>query len=568
MRNVLLVALFLFLSFSSQAFAASEIIAESHLKAVTVYTNRAMLTRQATVDIPAGAHTIIFKDLSASLLPNSLRAEGKAIADVKFGAVASKIIHGKELVAPREKELNDQLEAAQDKQRSISFEKQALSFKKTFLNTLSKQGALRSQENIAEINLKPEQWTAAAQALYTDMSDVLKSQNIQGIALRDLNRQIRKIREELNQLRTGQRNTYQVVIPVEASAATKLTVNLSYQLPKATWTPLYDARLDTGKGTLELVQYGSVSQNSGEDWNGVELILSTAQPQRGAGLPDLRTKWVNLRRNVHITKSMRGMQLGRQKATYTNSPMDTADSIEPMMMMGSIAEGAGAPPPLQKEAKFIPATIKTGGFISEYRIPGSSTVKADGTKSKLMIGTFDTDSEIRIQVKPQISNEAYLVAHSKLKGESPILAGPVSLFRDGAFVGQSRLPLLRPGQESDLAFGIDDQISVKRRTLKDERGETGVIARDNTQERHFVTELQNLHKEKIKIVVLETVPVARDKQIGVEIMVKQTTPGYEKDKDNVKGLLRWEVPLKSKQKSELMLGWKVTWPKDQVIRGL
>ena len=563
MRSTLFIALCLFLSLSSQAFAASEIIAESRLKAVTVYTNRAMLTRHAVVDVPAGAHTIVFKNLSMSLLPNSLRAEGKALADVKFGAVASKIIHGKELVAPREKELNDQLQAAQDKRDGVVSEKYALSFKKTFLNTLSKQGALRSQENIAEINLKPEQWTAAAQVLYTDMSNVLKSHNVQDIALRDLNRKLRKIREELNQLRTGQRNTYQVMIPVEASAATKLTINLSYQLPKATWTPLYDARLDTGKGTLELVQYGSVSQNSGEDWSNVKLTLSTAQPQRGAGLPDLRTKWVNLRRNVHITKSMRGRQLSR-------SPMDmeTIDSIEPMMEMDDITGGAGAPPPSPKKAKFVPAMIKTGGFISEYKIPGSSTVKADGTKSKLMIGTFDTDSEIRIQVKPQISNEAYLVAHSKLKGESPILAGPVSLFRDGAFVGQSRLPLLRPGQESDLAFGIDDQVSVKRRTLKNERGEAGIIARDNTQERHFVTKLQNLHKEKIKIVVLETLPVARDKQIGVEIMVKQTTPGYEKDKDNVKGLLRWEVPLKSKQKSELKLGWKVTWPKDQAIHGL
>ncbi|MCK5519211.1 MAG: mucoidy inhibitor MuiA family protein, partial [Alphaproteobacteria bacterium] len=339
MRSALIIALCFFLSVSSQAFASNKIIAKSHLKAVTVYTNRAMLTRQATVDVPAGAHTIIFNNLSISLLQDSLRAKGKAVTDVKFGAVSSKIIHGDELVAPREKELNDQLEAAQDKQRSISFEKQALSFKKTFLNTLSKQGALRSQENIAEINLKPEQWTAAAQALYTDMSDVLKSQNIQGIALRDLNRRIRKIREELRQLQTGQRNTYQVMIPVEASAATKLTVNLSYQLPKATWTPLYDARLDTGKGTLELVQYGSVSQNSGEDWSNVELTLSTAQPQRGAGLPDLRTKWVNLRRNV-MTKNKRSMQFGMDKAAYTNSLMGTADSIEPMMEMGSIAEGA------------------------------------------------------------------------------------------------------------------------------------------------------------------------------------------------------------------------------------
>jgi len=566
MRSVLIIALCFFLSVSSQAFATNDIIVESHLKAVTVYTNRAMLTRQATVDVPVGAHTIVFNNLSASLLQDSLRAEGKAIADVKFGAVSSKKIHGNELIAPHEKKLNDQLEALQDKRRSIEAEKQALSFKKTFFNTLSNQGALRSKENIAEINLKPEQWAAAAQAVYVGISDVLKSRITQDITLRSLNRQIAKIRKELNQLKTGQRSTYQVMIPVEASAATKLTVDLSYQLPNATWKPLYDARLDTDKGTLELVQYGSVSQNSGEDWSGVALTLSTAQPHRGAGLPDLQTMWVNFYNKV--TKDRGGMRNKRLEA-YTQSggvaSYSNDGDVAPMKMgFGTVGEAL----PALKEAKFVRAVIETGGFVSEYKIPGPSTVKADGTESKLMIGTFDTDSEIRIQVKPQISSEAYLVPHLKLKGEAPILAGHVSLFRDGAFVGQSRLPLLRPGQESDLAFGIDDQISVRRRVLKDERSEAGIIARDNVQERYFVTELQNLHKEKVKIIVLETIPVPQNKQIGVEIVAGQTTSGYEKDKDNMKGLLRWELSLEPKQKSELRLGWKITWPKDQMINGL
>ena len=71
MRGVVFIVLCLFLSISSQAFASTEIIAESRLKAVTVYTNRAMLTCQAIVDVPAGAHTIVFKSLSLSLLPDS-----------------------------------------------------------------------------------------------------------------------------------------------------------------------------------------------------------------------------------------------------------------------------------------------------------------------------------------------------------------------------------------------------------------------------------------------------------------------------------------------------------------
>ena len=539
---------------------ADEISADSKLHAVTVYSNRAMLTRRAVVEIPAGAHTVIFKNLPASLLTDSLRAEGKAAADVKFGALASKMLMEAELTAPREKELTDQLEALQDQRAGVVAEKQALGTKSDFLMSLSQQAALRTRENIAEINLKPDQWGAAAQTLQTGMADVNKAQLAHDVTLRGIDRQIARVQGELAQLQTGQRSLYQVSLPLEAAAATKLTLDLSYQIPDASWTPLYDARLDTKGEKLELIQYGAVNQTTGEDWQEVELTLSTAQPQRGAGLPDLDTMWVNLgfaelqRADFGVAESARFANVAQNMAA--------ADS------MGAPAMPVPMAAPMEKQARFEGAIIETGGFVSEYKIPGPSTVRADGTESKLMIGTFDTENEIRIQVKPQMSTEAYLVAHTKLKGEAPVLAGPVSLFRDGAFVGQAYLPLLRPGQESDLAFGIDDQVSVKHRILKDERSESGVLAKDSVLERNFVTELQNLHNKPVSVIVLETIPVAQDKQITVSVIEDKTTPGYKKDPDNVKGLMRWAVPLEPKQKAEVRLGWKVGWPKDQPLSGL
>ena len=547
---------------------ADEIFADSKLHAVTVYSNRAMLTRRAVVDIPAGAHVVVFKNLPASLLTDSLRAEGKAVADVKFGALASKMVMEAELIAPREKELNEQLEALQDQRAAVVAEKNALGAKSDFLSSLSQQASLRAREDIAEINLKPDQWDAAAQTLQTGMGDVYKAQLAHEITLRGIDRQIAKIQAEIGQLYTGQRSTYQVTLPLESSAATKLTVDISYQIPDATWTPLYDARLDTKGEKLELVQYGAVTQSTGEDWEGVELTLSTAQPQRGAGLPDLDTMWVNLYVNEPLSDWQRGQEV---RAMYSNVAANMeggALSADNAMRMAESAIPVPMAAPVAKEAQFTSAVIETGGFVSEYRIPGPSTVKADGTQSKLMIGTFDTENEIRIQVKPQLSAEAYLVAHTKLRGEAPILAGPVSLFRDGSFIGQANLPLLRPGQESDLAFGIDDQVSVKRRVLKDERSEAGVLTKDSVQERNFVTELQNLHSKPVTVVVLETIPVAQNKQINIMLVDDRTTSGYIKDPDNVKGLMRWSVPVASKQKAEVNLGWKVSWPKDQMLSGL
>ncbi len=546
------------------AFAA-DIPADSHLRAATVYADRATLTRQAVVDIPAGANVVVFSGLPANIMTDTLRAEGKAASSVTFGALTNKIVTGVDLTGAQEKELTAKLETLQDQRAGIESEKQALAARKAFLDNLSQQAVLRSREDIAEINLKPDQWDAVSKTIQTGTSEILKGQLAQDIALRDLDRQIQAVQEQLNQLQTGQRNTVEVRLPLESPAATKLTVDLSYQVAGAGWRPLYDARLDTESGKLDLIQYGAVRQVTGEDWSNVALTLSTAQPSHGASLPDLDPYWIDL---YDPSMAMRGRADGLAAQNVMTFGEADKKAMAPMaaMEMAAMDSAVAAPEPIQ--AAFETAQIETGGFVNEYKIKGPATVKADGTEDKLMIGTTQIDSKLRVHVKPKFSNEAYLVASATLSGESILLPGMVSLFRDGAFIGQDSLPLLRPGEKRDLPFGVDDHVIVHRRILKDEKNDSWVVGMDNVLERRFVLELQNLHKTPTDIVVMQTIPAPRNEDIEIEILKNQTTAGYEKDAENIKGLLRWTMSLKPQEKSELALGWKLKWPKDKSLSGL
>lgn len=540
---------------------AEEFEAESDLRAVTVYSDRAALTRRAVIDIPAGAHTVVFKGLSPGMMQESLRAEGQAGTKVIFGAVAARWVAGAELAAEREREITAQIETVGDQVAAAQGEKKALEAKQEFFLSLGKQAALRSNEEIAEINLKPEQWKGAADSVHAGLAETATALRVQDIALRTLNRQMQKLQQELAQVRTGQTNMYEVTVPVEASAAAELTIDLSYQVPGATWAPQYDARLDTKSGKLELVQYGAVTQNTGEDWRDIALTLSTAQPSRGASLPEPETQWLNLyspQKERFMAKATRGMAMDSMAgaAVMAEAPAMEMASAVPM----------SAPAPV--EAEFRTAQIDTGGFVSEYKIPGPSNVKADGSESKLMIGPFETESLTQIRIQPQISAEAYLAAMMKLKGEAPVLPGMANLFRDGAFVGQMALPLLRPDEEQHLYFGVDDQVAVNRRVMKDEKSEAGVIARDQVIERHYINEIENLHNAAFDVVVLETVPVSQDEKIRSEIVKDKTTPGYKADTDNIKGLMSWSFKMEPKQKKDVNVGVKVSWPADAELEGM
>jgi uncharacterized protein (TIGR02231 family) len=560
-------ALLLTAAFLSPTFVYADNIPADNSKiiAATVYTDRATVTRQATLSIPAGSHSVTFSNLPLTLLPDSLRAEGSALASVKFGAVIFKQVMAAEIAEPRTNELSAQLETLNDQKNVLNGEKTALEAKKLFLTTIGTQAALRTNENIAEINLKPEQWTSAAQTLYSSINDVMTASVAVDAKLRELDKQINKVQSELNLVGANQYSTYTVTVPLETPTSTQLTLDLSYQVTNASWNPIYDARVNTESSKLELIQYGAVRQNSGEDWKGVKLTLSTAQPQRGTSLPDLQPLWVDIYNPEAYGAGINSV--GRIGSAMSNSA-PASMAAEKMVMQDQAALPTPVMAELKKEAEFATATIETGGFVSEYKIPGPASIIADGTETKVMVGTFATDSTLQIHIKPQLSTDAFLVAKAKLKGDSPILPGAVSLFRDGAFVGKSNLPLLRPDEEHSLFFGADDQVSVKRKILKDERTEAGMILRDNIQERHFVTEIQNLHSKPVTIVVKESTPVGRNDKISTEILKDNTTEGFEKDSANIKGLLRWEFNLDSKAKKDLKLGWKVTWPKDTNLSGI
>ncbi len=541
-------------SLSSLPVMAKDIPVDSKITAATVYSDRANVTRTAKVQIPAGSHSLVFTGLPVSIYADSLRTEGNSGADVVFGALSHKRESHLDYVVPKEKELNKQLVNLQDQRKLYTLEKQALQAGKIFLDNIGKQASMRVNEDIAEINLKPESWGAASDAVTMKMLENLRNTHGLDIKIREVNEQITKVKNEIRELRTGQKQNYSVTIPFESDKATTLTINLSYQLPNVGWQPIYDARLDVKSAKLELVQYGSVWQRTGEDWSDVKLTLSTARPSRGAGLPKLHPNWISL----------------IQPRAKINAITFSAAAPAPVMMemMDGEMDDMALERAVPQKVKVRSAQINTEGFIGEYEIIGLSNVASDGTQSKLMIGAFETENSLQVQVKPQLSTDAYLVVKTKLKGDAPILAGQVNLFRDGAYIGQAYMPMLRPNDTEELAFGIDDNVRVKRNVLKDKRSETGLISKESIIERNFVTEIQNLHKTPIDIAVLETIPVSQDDNIRVEILKDKTTSGYERDLHNVKGVTRWAQKLKPQEKSKIMLGWSVSYPKGKNISGL
>jgi len=73
----------------------------------------------------------------------------------------------------------------------------------------------------------------------------------------------------------------------KAVAGQRLLVE--YFVPGARWTPTYVCRLDSANNTASIAVRALICQQTGEDWSGVSLELSTALPQAWCELPELHS---------------------------------------------------------------------------------------------------------------------------------------------------------------------------------------------------------------------------------------------------------------------------------------
>src|SRR5262249_3408484 len=190
----------------------------------------------------------------------------------------------------------------------------------------------------------------------------------------------------------------------------------------ARWTPLYDARLDTGardrKPALELVRRAEIVQTTGEDWSNVALGVSTVRTARGGNAPDLKSLIVQ----------------------YPQAPRPVAASSASDMALQQGGVAAAPAPQFkggrEERAAEQEAAVEANGFQVTFKIPGRVSIgAAEGAKS-LRIATATIAPDLLVRSAPVLDTTAFLEASFKQAEDAPLLPGRVSIYRDGAFVGR------------------------------------------------------------------------------------------------------------------------------------
>ena len=534
---------------------------EAPIVAVTVYPDRARVTRRGTVDLEVGTHELQVPDLTLSLDPDAVRAAGEGTARVRVLGLDVRREHFKETPSVPAAELGRQLQEKGDADQALQDEIELLDGQLRVLDGVSEHAGESLARGIGRGRAKVTDGNALLAFVGTHHGQINARKREIAVRRRELAAEKEVLEKELARIQGAQpRERYTVTVGVEALTEGEFKLEVEYTTRGgARWQPLYDLRLLTGEETppVELTYLGQVQQSTGEDWLDVDLALSTARPAVSAQLPELSPWYVNLYRPP---TSARG--LSRKMAAP--APMQMADFTTGAEAPEEAFEEKESAAPLPTvAAEVIQAEIDASGAAVTFHIPRRVDIPADNTPHKTAILSLRFMPELDFLTVPKMTDEVYRRAKVLNDSEVTLLPGPVALFRGGEFVGSARLQKVAPQETFETTMGIEDRIKVQRELALREVGKQ-LIGNQRVLRYAYEIDVQNLLRNPATVFVGDQLPVARHEDIKIRAEEIQPAPTEESEQ----GEMAWKLELAPQEKRKVRFEFTVSAPRNATLTGL
>lgn len=532
-RNTLLFACGLLLS--NLSFAQKSIHAKALLKDVTVFNNGAEMNHTANLLLPVGTSEIVFTHVANNMDENSIQIGATANVTVLSVRPALNYLDTDVKTAEYTK-VEGNYKTALSKLNSLNNEKATEESLLKLLEQNQRIAGEQSSTTVAELVKMTEFYGPKYLAVKNKITDLEEKIQIQ----KDL---VNKANVQFNEVK-GQTSGSggQLIVQVLATQAGNQNFQLSYLARQAGWNASYELRSTDTKSPLQIVYKANIVQQTGVDWEQVNLRLSTSNPSQGGTAPQL-TAW-------HL---------------YYYTP-------ERLMIRGS----AGAPSSAMEEVnmaatvqkKMVLAKPKSlGNYVQQNENQLNTTFDVDipyniasnGRQHSVSLKEYMHKANYQYFVAPRMDQEVFLMAELTDFEKLNLIPGEANVLFDNMLVGKTYID---PNVSSDtlkLSLGRDKMISVKREKMND-LSQTKIFGSSKRQSLVYETTIKNNKKSAVAITVQEQIPLSTDK--AMEIVLEEST-GASLDKET--GILTWNLNIPAGSSQKIKFGYSIKYPKDKQI---
>jgi uncharacterized protein (TIGR02231 family) len=530
---ILSVSLFVFLNYIS---ADTEKEIKVQVKQVTVYPDRAQLTHETTVEIPAGKSIVKLVGLSPYIDPQSIQVKG--YGDFMILSVNHQNNYLQNLEdQPEIKNIRSQIEALQLK---IEDEKAAISILKEKEAFLVANRAILVKETTFTI----DQFKNVMDLYTNSMDQVTMSVLKKNRAIKDYETQIAALQKQIAD-KTGKQKLPSGEISVSVSADKPVSgkMTFAYVVSNAGWYPSYDIRVDDISKPVTIFYKANVFQNTGVEWKNVKLSFSNATPWVSGNLPILNPWFID----YYIPAPVLLYKKSAGAASRSNAP--------------AVMEVAADKSEMAKAEESAPVTVQrnVGETTVTFDVAIPYSIAADGKVQTIEIQRSTSPAEYKYLTVPKISTLAYLTGNITDWAKQSLISGEAALYFENTYVGKSFLDVNQLTDTLTLSLGTDNSILVKREKRQDYTSRK-IIGANKTETYSFLIIIRNNKTNSVKINVNDQIPVSSNSGITVEAI--ELTGGKVNQQT---GQVKWNLELKPQETKQLIMTYSVKYPKDKTI---
>jgi uncharacterized protein (TIGR02231 family) len=557
--KVITAVLFSMLLIFSHLDAQTFLDADSKIVRVIVYPEWAFVTRKAPIKLEQGLTRVVFRNLPAWIDPESVQIGIKGSDDIRISGTISESVFITQIPEKDVQESKDRIRDLSIRIENLRTELKALVSEKEFYDNLVKWRTDKVDEKKESREIKTEELGNIGSFIRSSFLANLKRTDEINRILTDLNTDLQTEQKKWQGLQSkANMEKKNIIVDLEAKKPGLAELSVSYLNSGAGWYPKYEVHTGNNGKNLVMTYNVMIKQSTGEDWDSASFKISTIKPYLVRERPELNPWVVSSSRDLAENTFSRG----RNEEMFNN--MAVIQKKQKDMVSQDARQSAAYQNYINDESSMqdVIRQSEERGATAEFEIPAASSVKSDGKPVKMLIADITLEAKKRFSSVPSVSLSTFVSGVMKNTSPYPLLPGIVEIYREGSFIGKSKIGFVASQEKMELTMGLEERIKVTR-NLDIKKSSSTIFGNRKVMKIGFNIDVQNFLDEPVSILVSDQLPVSESDAIkvkNVNIVPQQTKLE--------KGVITWDLPLNAQEKKSLYFEFEVEYPRDASLRNI
>lgn len=521
-RSIILLLCIVFIKIS---YAQNSIQVKSEIEKVTVFINASEIQRTAKCNIKNGLNIIKLSNLSKYLQSQSIQLKTGLDVDVLSISTESDYLSQEE-INPKIVLIRDSIKKINSKLHILQNEIKAYNAEKSLLSKNEYLGSDNSSLSVEEIKKAAEFYRIRTLEIENAITQIHTKTAVYNAELKKFTQQV----NTLNYANDIERKS--IILKIKSSKAGLLNIDFKYVVYNSGWKPFYDIKSQKINTPITLIYKAKVLNNTGVDWENVDLTVSTADPTLNNSKPHLNT-WT-------LTYSSSAYD-GYFDKEYTGAYRNVmTDSVGMHTAAGN-------------------TVMVSSELCSEFIISQKYTIPTNTKPTIVEVAKHSLEAIYSYIAIPKVDKDAFLLAQITGWEKLKLIDGDASIYFNDTYVGKSRIQTRLVDDTLSFSLGRDKHVLITR-SKKEDFTEKKLIGSTKAERFLYEIKIKNNKTEPIKIELKDQVPVSQLDDIKVEVL---DISNGELNEQN--GKVTWYCNVNPGEVKVYKLSFSVKYPKNNRV---